>query len=179
MADDMLQQYDRANEWTRSKIAAAVEHMRDPSDCAPWDVRTLLNHMLESQRYFAASAAGKKGDRPGQQPADTLGIDPLAEFTAVHRKAHDAFAAGGGNGTAAPLLGIAMADTLLHGWDLAISTGQDATMPADLAERALERIHGRFTDEQRRGVFKPEIPVPDGASAQDKLLAYTGRPPSH
>jgi len=38
-------------------------------------------------------------------------------------------------------------------------------------------IHGRFTEEQRKGVFKPEIAVPPTASAQDRLLAYTGRDP--
>ena len=38
-------------------------------------------------------------------------------------------------------------------------------------------IHGRFTDEQRKGVFKPEIAVADDASPQERLLAYTGRPP--
>ena len=39
-------------------------------------------------------------------------------------------------------------------------------------------IHGHFTDEQRKGVFKPEIEVPQGSSSQEKLLAYTGREPS-
>jgi hypothetical protein len=39
-------------------------------------------------------------------------------------------------------------------------------------------IHGRFTEEQRKGVFKPEIEVADDVSPQDKLLAYTGRNPS-
>jgi hypothetical protein len=39
-------------------------------------------------------------------------------------------------------------------------------------------IHGRFTDEQRKGVFKPELASSPDASAQDKLLAYTGRDPS-
>ena len=39
-------------------------------------------------------------------------------------------------------------------------------------------IHGRLTDDQRKSVFKPELPVPANASAQDKLLAYTGRNPS-
>ena len=46
-----------------------------------------------------------------------------------------------------------------------------------LAEAAYETIHGQFTDEQRKGVFKPEIEVGADASAQDKLLAYTGRDP--
>jgi hypothetical protein len=39
-------------------------------------------------------------------------------------------------------------------------------------------IHGRFTDEQRKGVFKPEIAVGPNASIQEKLLAYTGRDPA-
>ena len=50
--------------------------------------------------------------------------------------------------------------------------------PPKLADAAYEMIHGRFTDEQRKGVFKPEVPVAPDASAQDKLLAYTGRDPS-
>ena len=77
-----------------------------------------------------------------------------------------------------PSLGIAFSDQLLHGWDLATATAQDATMPAGLPEAAFEMIHGRFTDDQRQGVFKPEVAVPEGASAQDRLLAYTGRDPS-
>ena len=51
-------------------------------------------------------------------------------------------------------------------------------MPKGLPEAAYEMIHGRFTDEQRKGIFKPEVAVAPGASAQDKLLAYTGRAPS-
>jgi uncharacterized protein (TIGR03086 family) len=65
----------------------------------------------------------------------------------------------------------------LHGWDLAKATRQDTTMPKGLPEAAYEMIHGRFTDEQRKGVFKPEVPVNADASAQDKLLAYAGRDP--
>ena len=77
-----------------------------------------------------------------------------------------------------PSLGIAFSDQLIHGWDLARGTGQDATMPEGLAEQAFEIIYGRFSDEQRKGVFKPEIEVAPGASAQDKLLAYVGRDPT-
>ena len=51
-------------------------------------------------------------------------------------------------------------------------------MPAGLAEAAYEMIHGRLTDEQRQGAFKPEVAVSPDAGAQDKLLTYTGRNPS-
>ena len=49
---------------------------------------------------------------------------------------------------------------------------------AELPEAAYDMIHGRFTDDQRKGVFKPEVQVTTDASAQDRLLAYTGRDPS-
>jgi hypothetical protein len=49
------------------------------------------------------------------------------------------------------------------------------TMPAGLPEAAFEMIHGRFTDDQRQGIFKPEVTVGPDASAQERLLAYTGR----
>jgi hypothetical protein len=39
-------------------------------------------------------------------------------------------------------------------------------------------INDRFTEDQRRGVFKPAAAVPDDASSPDKLLAYTGRDPA-
>jgi hypothetical protein len=51
-------------------------------------------------------------------------------------------------------------------------------MPAGLAEEVYGLIHGRFTEDQRKGVFKPEVKVGADASAQDRLLAYTGRDPS-
>jgi hypothetical protein len=51
-------------------------------------------------------------------------------------------------------------------------------MPEGLAGAAYQMIHGRFTDEQRKGVFKPEVAVGPEASDQDRLLAYAGRDPS-
>ena len=82
------------------------------------------------------------------------------------------FAASGVIERSGPSLGIAFSDQLLHGWDLAKSTGQDATMPECLPDAGYEMIRGRFTDEQRPGVFKPQISLGSSASAQDRLLAY-------
>ena len=51
-------------------------------------------------------------------------------------------------------------------------------MPEGLPALAYDLIHGRFSDEQRQGIFKPAVKVPPDASAQDRLLAYTGRDPA-
>jgi uncharacterized protein (TIGR03086 family) len=67
-------------------------------------------------------------------------------------------------------------DQLVHSWDLAIATGQDATLEPALAEAA----HTLF---QSGGLFGPggigeTIEVPETASSQDRLLAAVGRNPS-
>jgi len=58
----------------------------------------------------------------------------------------------------------------------------DRTGPAlgtdGLADAAYRIIHGQFTEEQRQGVFKPEVSAPTDATAQQRLLAYTGRDPA-
>jgi uncharacterized protein (TIGR03086 family) len=140
-------------------------------------VRDLLNHMLETQRYFAGSARGEDVSPPAPTPPTLLSDDPVEDFSAARAELLQAFAPDGVIERTGPALGIAFSDQLLHGWDLARATGQDTTMPAGLAEAAYDVIHGRFTEEQRHGVFKPEVEVPDGASPQERLLAYTGRAP--
>jgi hypothetical protein len=42
---------------------------------------------------------------------------------------------------------------------------------------SISTLHGRFTDEQRKGVFPPEILVGDDATPHQRLLAYTGARP--
>jgi uncharacterized protein (TIGR03086 family) len=104
-----------------------------------------------------------------------LGEDPVAHFEQARADTLRTFGEAGVVDKTGHSLGIAFSDQLLHGWDLARATGQDESMPAGLPETAYEIIHGRFTDEQRKGIFKPEVTVSSDASPQEKLLAYTGR----
>lgn len=177
MQPDLLDLYRRASEWSNQKVAASADRLEASTPCDEWDVRTLLNHMLETQRYFLGSARGEDASPPSPTPPEIISDDPVADFTTTRDDMLSAFAEPGVIEKTGPALGIAFADTLLHGWDLAQTTGDDATMPEGLPEAAYEMIHGRFTDDQRKGVFKPEIKVGDDASPQDRLLAYTGRNP--
>jgi uncharacterized protein (TIGR03086 family) len=174
---DLLDLYGRASEWTAEKVAGARTKLDSSTPCDEWDVRTLMNHMLETQRYFLGSAKGEDASPPGPNPPELLGDDPADDFTRARRAMLGTYGEDGVIERTGPSLGIAFADQLLHGWDRATATGQDATMPEGLAAAAYEMIHGRFTDEQRKGVFKPEVPIGGHASPQEKLLAYTGRDP--
>jgi uncharacterized protein (TIGR03086 family) len=175
---DLIDLYGRGSEWTLTKIAGAADQLEAPTPCEEWDVRTLLDHMLETQRYFASAGRGEDATPPSPEPPELISRDPVADFTEVRSEILSAFGRDGVVASTGPLLGIAFTDQLLHGWDLARATGQDFEMPDGLAAAAYESIHGRFTDEQRKGVFGPELPVGENASDQDRLLAYTGRDPS-
>jgi uncharacterized protein (TIGR03086 family) len=175
---DLLDLFGRASAWTSTKVAGASSKLDAPSCCEEWDVRTLLNHMLQTQRYFVGAARGEDVSPPGGTPPDVLSDEPAADFDRARAETLQTFGEPGVVEKTGPALGIAFSDQLLHGWDVARSTGQDAAMPDELPEAAYSFIHGRFSDEQRTGIFKAEIEVSADASAQDKLLAYTGRDPS-
>lgn len=176
MSEDLLDQFRRAAEWFGDKVAGTTR-LDAATPCDGWSVRDLLNHVLDTQNYFAGSARGEDRPLPASPPPALLGEDPVAEFAKARKDVLEAFAQDGAIERTGPSLGIAMSDQLLHGWDLARATGQDTTMPEGLPEAAYESIHGMFTEEQRAGVFKPEVPVEDGVTPQDRLLAYAGRPP--
>jgi uncharacterized protein (TIGR03086 family) len=177
MALDLLDLYRQAGEWAGDKVAGVTD-LDAPTPCEAWSVRDLLNHMLETQRYFLSAATGGSASPPGQTPPALLTDDPVDDFARARADVMAAYAEDGVIEKTGPALGIAFADQLLHGWDVARATGQDDTMPAGLPEAAFDHIHGRFTDAQRAGVFKPAIRVSDEATAQQRLLAYTGRDPS-
>jgi uncharacterized protein (TIGR03086 family) len=174
---DLLDLFDRGTEWTASKIPGATSQLDGKSTCNDWDVRALLDHMIDSQQYFAASARGEEATLPNPSPPALIGDDPVAAYDAIRRETLRAHREPGVLEKTGPALGIAFVDQLVHGWDLAKATGQDATMPDDLARAAFAMIDGQLTDERRGGGFEPAVEVPDDATAQDKLVAYTGRRP--
>ena len=177
MSADLLALYRQAGQWAAEKVAGARD-LEAETPCPEWRVRDLLNHMLDTQRYFAGAARGEKVAPPASTPPSLLTGDPTADFARATAEVADAYAPDGDIERTGPALGIAFSDQLLHGWDLARATNQDAAMPEGLAQAAYDCIHGRFTDEQRKGVFGPEIPVGDDATPQQRLLAYTGRDPN-
>ncbi len=176
---DLLDLYGRASAWTATKVRGAVSQLDAPTTCEPWDVRTLLNHMLLIQRYFVGAARGEEVTLSlSEDPPDVLSDDPCTDFERARAETLRTFGEPDVLERTGSVLGNVFGDQLLHGWDLAVSTGQDATMPEGLPEAAYALTHGRWPEEQRKGVLKPEIHIAADSSAQEKLLAYSGRDPS-
>jgi uncharacterized protein (TIGR03086 family) len=66
-------------------------------------------------------------------------------------------------------------DVLIHGWDLATATGQDATLDGDLAEARRQVAEPQIGMLRTSGAFAEGRPVPPDVSAQARLLAMIGR----
>jgi len=156
---------------------AGVKDLEGATPCSEWKLRDLLNHILETQRYFASAGRGENAAPPGPNPPDTVRDTPADDFVQARSDVISAFSEESVIVKTMPALGVAFTDVLIHGWDVAKATGQDATMPDGLAQAAYTTIHGRFPDEQRKGLFAPEARVADDAPPQQRLLAYTGRTP--
>ena len=175
---DLMDLFDRGTAWTASKVANVKPDQLDAkTPCTEWDVRTLLNHCFAALEMFKGAAEGKPAAPPTGPPPELLTEDPARQYEDARQATMAAFGKGDAVEKHGQILGIAFVDQLVHGWDLAQATGQDATIPTDLAETAFTMVNGRLSDEVRGALFAPAQPVSDDASAQEKLIAYAGRHP--
>ena len=175
---DLLDLYGRASEWTSTKVAGAASKLNVPTSCDGWDVRTLMNHMLQTQHYFVAAARGENVAPPTGTPPDLVGDEPRADFERARAETLRTFGEPGVIDKTGPALGIAFSDQFLHGWDLATShrAGGGACPTGSLMRRTPSSTDASPTSNARASSSQRSPSAPD-ASAQDKLLAYTGRDP--
>ena len=88
---DLLDLFERGTEWTASKIAPAADKLDTPTGCDGWDVRNLVDHMIDTQRYFAASARGEEAALPDPSPPSLIGGDPVGAYAAMTKQTLRAF----------------------------------------------------------------------------------------
>ncbi len=155
-----------------------------PTPCPDWDVRTVMNHLVAGALYFTAPATGAKPDF-AVWSQDHLGDgDPADRYAKVAGDAVAAWRAAGdldrranlpGGGTGPRYFDMLLLEEYLHGWDLAVATGQERTGAAAVAQTLYDRWHGKVPDVARDGrAFGPEAPCPPDAPVGDRLAAYLG-----
>ncbi|WP_072736685.1 TIGR03086 family metal-binding protein [Rhodococcus triatomae] len=164
------------------------ERLGGPTPCPEWNVAALLDHLIGLSWAFTAAAqkirvGGEPSGDAGRLPPDWRERlpDQLGLLVAAWRQdgAREGATEAGGVELPADLMGIvALNELVLHGWDLARATGQELEVtPA--AVRACHRLFvaaGGGGDDPE-GPFGPSVPVPDEATAFDKLLGSAGRDP--
>lgn len=182
-----LEMFDRAVQATGGVVTAiSTDQLDRATRCTEWSVRDLLNHLIGQYEMVAAGAGGEAM----AEERDYTSEDHVAAYYAASVRARDAFAAPGalekkfampwGETPGEMLLGLVIADTAVHGSDLAHATDHDLAIADDVAEAVYGMTTGMLEPKgnfPRGPHFAPPVEVPDDAPIQDEMLAYLGRQP--
>jgi uncharacterized protein (TIGR03086 family) len=143
--------------------------------------------MIGSADLFAGPARGEAVPFPDWSAMpDWLGSDPARSYRAAADRAVAAYAAPGvldgnvampwGEMPAAIALNLLIADHVTHAWDLEQTTGVPMHIDDEVIEDALAiSIAGVTQGFRDAGFYGPELTAPAGASAVQRLVAFTGR----
>ena len=156
------------------------------SVCDGWTVRQLVNHIVTGNWWVPELMGGHTIEDVGDRlDGDVLGDDPAAAYAASAVAAAETFRAPGAMD--APALvsygpvpgsvycGHRFMDVLVHGWDVAASTGQDTALDADLVAACWAVVEPQLEQLVGTGAFGTDHEIPEDASPQTRLLAALGR----
>jgi uncharacterized protein (TIGR03086 family) len=184
---NLPEQHERALASTRAYVAGVRPgQWNDPTPCAEYDVRALVNHVVSGNYWVAPLVEGSSiADVGDKYDGDVLGDDALAAYDRSAGEAAAAFNAPGAMEASVavsygPVPGEVYAghrfiDVLIHGWDLAKATGQDTSLDPELVEACCEIVTPQAELLKGSGMFGRDVEVPPDADPQTRLLALLGR----
>jgi uncharacterized protein (TIGR03086 family) len=167
-----------------SAVIACVrpDQLAHATPCTEWDVRALIDHVVDGNLGFAAMVAGEPGPDGGD---DVLGVDPLASFQNSFSRLCEAFDRPGfleqafptplGEEPGALLVGMRVVELTIHTWDVAAAIGRPRDLDRELVGFAGSVLRSRPIPRGVGGPFAPERPSPPGAADADRLAAFAGR----
>jgi uncharacterized protein (TIGR03086 family) len=157
-----------------------------PTPCADWDARALVNHLVAGNLWAAELAAGGTIDGVGARlDGDLLSDDPAAAYAESAAAAEAVFRRSGaldapcavsyGPVPGSVYAGHRFLDLLVHGWDLAMATGQNYALDPRLMDACRQIIEPQLDAFRNAGALGPHVAVPADASEQTRFLALLGR----
>ena len=185
--DEVVARFQRAvNAVDASLHALSPDDWTRPTPCAEWDVRALVQHVVNELAWVTPLVAGRTIAEVGDSlDGDLLGSDPLGAFHHHSRAAHAALEEPGalvrtvqlsyGEETASGYAEQVTGDVLIHAWDLARAAGLDDELPLDLVTWAAGWAPEVTAMMAGAGMIDPPVPVADDADPQTRLLALFGR----
>ncbi len=149
-------------------------------------MRFLVNHVVTGNWWAAELGAGATIESVGDRlDGDVLGAEPAAAYDASAVVAAAVFREPGamerpcavsyGPVPGEVYCGHRFIDVLVHGWDIAMATGQDPHLPEDLVAACIDVVLPQATMLAGSGAFGTEVVVDPDASPQTRLLAMLGR----
>ncbi|MFJ7196511.1 MULTISPECIES: TIGR03086 family metal-binding protein [unclassified Streptomyces] len=174
-----------------ARIARSVraEQLDAPnSPCGDWDVRGLVNHWVLYTSHGLEHRALRK-DLPEELTARdfTADADWAQRYAAQLDRAVAAWSdpavwegevdLGGSATPAADIAAMLIAETALHGWDVARSVGEEYRLSDGAAAYVLGVVDSMAALYRQYDGFADEVALPASASVFEQALAHSGRDP--
>lgn len=184
---DLVGLHRRAVEGFDTRVQAIRDDQwQSPTPCDGWDVRALVNHLVNEDLWTKPLMEGRTIAEVGDEfEGDLLGDDPKTAWAEARDEAHTAVAAPGalertvhvswGEIPAREYVMQLLNDHLIHSWDLARGTGGDDSLDPELVELCYEWAEPQEELIRRSGVFGDRVDVAPDADLQTRLLAIMGR----
>ena len=181
-AGDPVALFERATTHAANVMSGvSLEKLNDATPCTDWNVQQLIDHMVGGTDYLQAALAGEQPRARADRTVEDYraGLDRLRSSLrdpgALERTCMSplGFEWSVGHAVAGTFM-----DALIHSWDLATATGQQATLEPELVDACIALFLPDMPERGRAsGLVGPAVHVPDDASPQDRLLAAMGRRP--
>ena len=162
------------------------EQLTAPTPCEGTSVAGILAHVAGLAHAFTMAARKTPVEGAASLDADRLPadwrtripeqFDALAAAWREPAAAEGTARAGGVDMPADVMAVVALDEVVVHGWDLAVATGQPYDVDPAAAD-ACRAFAESFGDDRPPGLYGPVVPVPADAPALDRLLGATGRDP--
>jgi uncharacterized protein (TIGR03086 family) len=180
--------YRRSTEYWKATVQNASDDWSARTPCTDWDVRTLVNHVVGEDLWTKPLVEGKTIAEVGDAfDGDLLGQDPEAAAMAAADEAMNAVAeqlpAGGkvhlsyGEEDIEEYIRQLVAEHLIHGWDLAVATGQQRTLDPELVAEVATWFRDREEIYRAGGSTAARPAAARAGDPQADLLIAFGRDP--
>jgi uncharacterized protein (TIGR03086 family) len=183
----LLEQYSHALDEFGSRVSqVAEEQWTQPTPCTDWDVRALVAHVVDEQRWAPyLLQGGTVADAGNRFEGDPLGEDPKAAWSTASQAALEAFSAEGaldqhvalsyGETSARDYLWEMTVDAAVHAWDLARGIGADDRLDPELVRRIHQAAAKDVERLTKSPLFADPVMVASGADLQSRMLGLYGR----
>ncbi len=152
----------------------------NPTPCEGWTARDVVRHLIETQRDFLTGRGADLG------PAPDVDADPAAAWRAHAARvagvlADDAFPSAAYDGFSGPTtIGATLEqfyvwDMVVHRWDVARATGQDAALTDAEVDRVAAGADSFGEALYMDGICRPAVTPPADADRATQVLARLGR----
>jgi uncharacterized protein (TIGR03086 family) len=165
------------------------EQLNGSTPCETLSLKDLVGHVGGLALAFTAAARKDFGELTDTPPVEGAPLDDnwrtayparLAELAAAWQDpaAWEGMSRAGGVDFPGDVGGmIALTEVVIHGWDIAVATGQDYDVDPAILDAVLPYMIATAAEGPIEGLFGPAVPIADDAPVLDRVIALSGRDP--